>query len=48
MKGQKIEKYGQKTQNLGQIPPIYLYREYVQRPTFNFKNFFTRQDIFIL
>ena len=34
MKGQKIEKYGQKTPNFGQIPPIYLYGENVRRPTF--------------
>ena len=27
MNGQKIEKYGQKTPNFGQIPPIYLYRK---------------------
>ena len=40
MKGQKIEKYGQKTPNFGQIPPIYLYREYVQRPTFKFQKLF--------
>ena len=35
MKGQKKkEKYEQKTPNFGQISPIYLYGEYVQRPTF--------------
>ena len=27
MKGQKIEKHGQKTSNFGQIPPMYLYGE---------------------
>ena len=33
MKGQKIETYGQKAPNFGQIPPIYLYRENMRRPT---------------
>ena len=47
MKGQKIEKYGQKTPNFGQIPPIYLHGETCNGRPPNFNNFFTRQDIFI-